>query len=1190
MQLLHPPVIRRLGLRLASLVHALPAVLALAALALPTRSLAQAPAPIVVFGSGISPVQTWDPIFPTTAYANWLILDTPTQTAGPLPNDPHWTNPHAAIVFPKGTHPWEFDPPMNFDAYWINSWATNGQLNKDPGLWSRGPDGQSWTKYSTTITGQGSFVLQFLADNLSWIYLDGVLIGNQGDKWATGTGRYTVNLAGPGPHELVFIIFDGGGLAGGKFRIETTESFQNNNPGKPLPPAPPLTLSLGDIVGGGDGSGNGTYNTGYLATNGNVIGPVFGAQNLAAAGGIAFHAVSGNPLINGVFIPNGKTSISTTGLSYPFPASSALSWDAIRNGISTMEVDGVRINELFDTTGTITTVGVGMHANSGITFDLAAIAALHPGMRPSSLTGNVGGEPNPARCGTGDPIASVIVDGVVVYIRQVELTPSANQLFNITIPVGARFLTLATTDGGNGSGCDKAYFANALLNFIGAPVSAPVVANGSANGTYNSLFAGFQISATNSPTSYGASGLPAGLSVSATTGAITGTPTVVGNFSVDISATNAGGTGHGTLSLNVVKAHADVTLGDLDQTYDGNAKIVTALSSNPSGLSVAISYLGDRTNAGSSPVQAVIDSPFYAGSINGTLKIAKASSSTTTAGAGPFTYDGSTHEGGSGTVTGAGTITGTASLSYSGDQVNAGSYTVTARYAGDANHNPSDGSPVAITINKANAFISVSGYTGTFDGTAHGATGNVFGVDRVELGRSLTLGDSFTDAPGGTAHWTFSGGDNYNSQSGDVAIVINKADAIVSVSGYTGTFDGAAHGATGSATGVGGVNLEGVSLGAAFTNAPGGTAHWAFAGGTNYNGQSGEVAIAIAKANATVNVSGYTGVYDGGAHSATGSATGVGGVSLGGLNPGASFTNAPGGTAHWVFTGGTNYNDQSGDVGITINKANATVSVSGYTGVYDGLAHGATGTATGVGGANLASGFNLGASFTNAPGGTANWSFSGGINYNDAHGTADITINKANATIVVTPYSVEYDGQSHSATYSISGVHGETGATVGTVALSTTHTVVNTYSDSWTFTGANNYNNTNGTLTDDIHDTTAPVIASVTPSTGTLWPPNHQMVAVTLTAPATDLVGVVGYRVTATSSEPDNGLGDGDTPNDIQIAGSGTLNPVINLRAERSGNGDGRTYTITVQAFDAVGNLSAPKTCTVSTPKSQSKK
>ena len=78
------------------------------------------------------------------------------------------------------------------------------------------------------------------------------------------------------------------------------------------------------------------------------------------------------------------------------------------------------------------------------------------------------------------------------------------------------------------------------------------------------------------------------------------------------------------------------------------------------------------------------------------IVINKATSTTTTVGAGPFTYDTTTHAGGSGTVTGAGGLsTSATSLTYTGDQINAGTYYVTAHYAGDANHEPSDGAVVA---------------------------------------------------------------------------------------------------------------------------------------------------------------------------------------------------------------------------------------------------------------------------------------------------------------------------------------------------------------------------------------------------------------------------------------------------------------------------------------------------------------
>ncbi|HNY03704.1 MAG TPA: cohesin domain-containing protein, partial [Bacteroidales bacterium] len=110
-----------------------------------------------------------------------------------------------------------------------------------------------------------------------------------------------------------------------------------------------------------------------------------------------------------------------------------------------------------------------------------------------------------------------------------------------------------------------------------------------------------------------------------------------------------------------------------------------------------------------------------------------------------------------------------------------------------------------------------------------------------------------------------------------------------------------------------------------------------------------QVTVTITKADPTIVVNGYTGTYDGNAHGATGTATGVLGETLAGLDLGASFTNVPGGTAYWTFTDVTgNYNDKNGSVEIVLGKANATITVTPYSVTYDGYAHTATGTATGV--------------------------------------------------------------------------------------------------------------------------------------------------------------------------------------------------------------------------------------------------
>jgi hypothetical protein len=114
-----------------------------------------------------------------------------------------------------------------------------------------------------------------------------------------------------------------------------------------------------------------------------------------------------------------------------------------------------------------------------------------------------------------------------------------------------------------------------------------------------------------------------------------------------------------------------------------------------------------------------------------------------------------------------------------------------------------------------------------------------------------------------------------------------------------------------------------------------------------------------------------------------------------------------------------------------------------------------------------------------------------------------------------------------------------------------------------------------GTATQRVRivDTTPPELqVTVTPTT--LWSPNHQLVTINADISVQDICDAspTVKLLAITSNEPDNGLGDGDTPSDIQGIVLGTDDRSFQLRAERSGSGSGRHYTITYQAQDGSGN------------------
>lgn len=120
-----------------------------------------------------------------------------------------------------------------------------------------------------------------------------------------------------------------------------------------------------------------------------------------------------------------------------------------------------------------------------------------------------------------------------------------------------------------------------------------------------------------------------------------------------------------------------------------------------------------------------------------------------------------------------------------------------------------------------------------------------------------------------------------------------------------------------------------------------------------------------------------------------------------------------------------------------------------------------------------------------------------------------------------------------------------------------------------------------------VEDTIAPVIDSLSVNPKVLWPPNHKMVPVRVSAEITDACGETTWEIISiTSNQAVDAKGSGNTSPDWLITGDHTAS----LRAERAGPAKGgRIYTLTVQATDEAGNQSELSTVRVLVPHDQGK-
>src|SRR5215213_1218996 len=109
-----------------------------------------------------------------------------------------------------------------------------------------------------------------------------------------------------------------------------------------------------------------------------------------------------------------------------------------------------------------------------------------------------------------------------------------------------------------------------------------------------------------------------------------------------------------------------------------------------------------------------------------------------------------------------------------------------------------------------------------------------------------------------------------NSKSETRSYTVGKANAIITVTPYNVTYNGAAHTAGGSATGVNGENLNGLLDLSGTTHTDAGTYNgdaWSFAGDGNYNSANGTVNDSITKAGVTATAGSGSSTYDAATHS-----------------------------------------------------------------------------------------------------------------------------------------------------------------------------------------------------------------------------------------------------------------------------------------------------------------------------------
>jgi uncharacterized repeat protein (TIGR01451 family) len=286
---------------------------------------------------------------------------------------------------------------------------------------------------------------------------------------------------------------------------------------------------------------------------------------------------------------------------------------------------------------------------------------------------------------------------------------------------------------------------------------------------------------------------PPGLTVDLAYDGSSTAPTGAGSYAVAATVADANYQGSASGTLEITKAAATVTLGNLSQTYDGSPRAAIA-STVPAGLGVTFTYDGAATppiEVGSHAVVATVQDANYQGSAAGTLAIGKATATVLLDGLSqPYT-------GAPRVVTATTLPPGLAvTISYAGSPTapsGVGSYGIVvdvddASYQGSATGTlvVTRGTPVVALTSSANPSVTLQPVvlTATVTGGGAVATGSITfsdgattlcGTPRPLVNGSVSCTTSALSVGAHALGATYSGDATYQAGTGDLTQVVDPA-------------------------------------------------------------------------------------------------------------------------------------------------------------------------------------------------------------------------------------------------------------------------------------------------------------------------------------------------------------------------------------------------------------------------------